>query len=50
MVGDSIVDIEFARRLGMTAIPIDNNSPQAGPAINALRSWPTSAFRHSAKP
>ena len=31
MVGDSIVDIEFARRLGMTAILIDNNSAQARP-------------------
>ena len=31
MIGDSLVDIEFARRLGMTAILIDNNSAQAKP-------------------
>lgn len=27
MIGDSLVDIEFARRLGMTAILIDNGGP-----------------------
>jgi D-glycero-D-manno-heptose 1,7-bisphosphate phosphatase len=30
MIGDSLVDMDFARRLGMTAILIDNNSEEAG--------------------
>jgi D-glycero-D-manno-heptose 1,7-bisphosphate phosphatase len=37
MIGDSIVDIEFARRLGMTAILIDNNSAQAKPGDQSAR-------------
>lgn len=37
MIGDSLVDIEFARRLGMTAILIDDNSPQSRPGIESAR-------------
>ncbi len=37
MIGDSLVDIEFARRLGMTAILISNNSDQPTPGIESAR-------------
>jgi D-glycero-D-manno-heptose 1,7-bisphosphate phosphatase len=37
MIGDSLVDIEFARRLGMTAILISNNSDQPAPGIESAR-------------
>ena len=37
MIGDSIVDIEFARRLGMTAILIDGNSERSKHAMADLR-------------
>jgi D-glycero-D-manno-heptose 1,7-bisphosphate phosphatase len=37
MIGDSLVDIEFARRLGMTAILINDNSPQSRPGIESAR-------------
>ena len=37
MIGDSLVDIEFARRLGMTAILITDNSEQSRPGIGSAR-------------
>ncbi len=37
MIGDSLVDIDFARRLGMTAILIDSSSEHATPGIESAR-------------
>ena len=37
MIGDSLVDIEFARRLGMTAILIGGNQQQSRPGIESAR-------------
>lgn len=37
MIGDSLVDIEFACRLGMTAILIDSNSENQAPGIESAQ-------------
>ncbi len=37
MIGDSLVDIEFARRLGMTAILISDDSEQSRPGLDSAR-------------
>jgi FMN phosphatase YigB (HAD superfamily) len=37
MIGDSLVDIEFARRLGMTAILIDANQAHPKPGDQSAK-------------
>jgi D-glycero-D-manno-heptose 1,7-bisphosphate phosphatase len=44
MIGDSLVDIDFARRLGMTAILIDSNSEHARPGDESARALATLCF------